>query len=133
MPRATKLRDDFAVFSDQVDGITTPQTLDTAYYSEKLRQNLFAIDDELLRPYFQLDKVLHGVFTISNKLFGLSFEQRTAVDTYYDEVTIWLVSEANGRYMGLLYTDFHPRPGKSNEARKTSYRRQEKHSGKDIR
>src|SRR5690625_7680 len=132
-PSAIKQRDELAVFAKEVDGITTLQKWDTAYYSEKLKQKLFAIDDELLRPYFQLDKVLHGVFTISNKLFGLSFEKRTDVDTYHDEVTVWQVSDANGKDMGLLYTDFHPRPGKRNGAWKTSYRSQEKKNGKDIR
>src|SRR5699024_11783043 len=77
--------------------------------------------------------VLEGVFTISNKLFGLSFEKRTDVDKYHDEVTVWQVSDANGKDMGLLYTDFHPRPGKRNGAWKTSYRSQEKKNGKDIR
>lgn len=132
-PSAVKQRDDLATFAKDLDGITTLQKWDTAYYSEKLKQKLFAIDDELLRPYFQLDKVLDGVFTISKKLFGLSFEKRTDVDTYHPDVTVWQVSDANGKEQGLLYTDFHPRPGKRDGAWKTGYRSQEKRNGKDIR
>ena len=132
-PSAVKQRDELAAFAKKLDGITTLQKWDSGYYSEKLKQKLFAIDDELLRPYFQLDKVLDGVFTISNKLFGLSFQKRTDVDTYHPDVTVWQVTNANGKEMGLLYTDFHPRPGKRNGAWKTSYRSQEKKNGKDIR
>src|SRR5690625_7967402 len=87
-PSAIKQRDELAGFAKEVDGITTLQKWDTAYYSEKLKQKLFAIDDELLRPYFQLDKVLHGVFTISNKLLVLSFDNITDVETYHYAVTI---------------------------------------------
>lgn len=132
-PSAIKQRDELADFAKELDGITTLQKWDSAYYSEKLKQKLFAIDDELLRPYFQLDRVLDGVFTISKKLFGLSFQKRTDVDTYHPDVTVWQVTDANGKEMGLLYTDFHPRPGKRNGAWKTSYRSQEKKNGKDIR
>lgn len=132
-PSAVKQRDELAAFAKELDGITALQKWDSGYYSEKLKQKLFAIDDELLRPYFQLDKVLDGVFTISNKLFGLSFQKRTDVDTYHPDVTVWQVTNANGKEMGLLYTDFHPRPGKRNGAWKTSYRSQEKKNGKDIR
>lgn len=132
-PSAIKQRDELAAFAKELDGITTLQKWDTAYYSEKLKQKLFAIDDELLRPYFQLDKVLDGVFTISNKLFGLSFQKRTDVDTYHPDVTVWQVSDANGKEQGLLYTDFHPRPGKRDGAWKTGYRSQEKRNGTDIR
>ncbi|HLW15617.1 MAG TPA: M3 family metallopeptidase [Flavobacteriaceae bacterium] len=132
-PSAIKQRDELADFAKELDGITPLQKWDSAYYSEKLKQKLFAIDDELLRPYFQLDRVLDGVFTISKKLFGLSFQKRTDVDTYHPDVTVWQVTDANGKEMGLLYTDFHPRPGKRNGAWKTSYRSQEKKNGKDIR
>lgn len=132
-PSAIKQRDELAAFAEELDGIKTLQKWDTAYYSEKLKQKLFAIDDELLRPYFQLDKVLEGVFTISNKLFGLSFEKRTDVDTYHEDVTVWQVTNEDGKSMGLLYTDFHPRSGKRNGAWKTSYRNQEKKNGENIR
>jgi len=132
-PSALKQRDELAAFAEELDEIKTLQKWDTAYYSEKLKQKLFSIDDELLRPYFQLDKVLDGVFTISNKLFGLSFEKRTDVDTYHDDVTVWQVTNADDKNMGLLYTDFHPRPGKRNGAWKTSYRSQEIKNGENIR
>lgn len=132
-PSAVKQRDELAEFAKELDGITTLQKWDSGYYSEKLKQKLFAIDDELLRPYFELDRVLDGVFTISNKLFGLSFQKRADVDTYHPDVTVWQVSDTNGKEIGLLYIDFHPRPGKRDGAWKTSYRSQEKKNGKDIR
>lgn len=132
-PSAIKQHEELAAFAKELDGITILQKWDSAYYSEKLKQKLFAIDDELLRPYFQLNRVLEGVFIISNKLFGLSFQKKNDVDTYHSDVEVYRVTDANGKEMGLLYTDFHPRPGKRNGAWKTSYRAQEKRSEKDIR
>lgn len=131
-PSAIKQKEDLAAFAKDLDGIEKLEKWDTAYYSEKLKQKLFAIDDELLRPYFQLDKVLEGVFTISKKLFGLSFEKRTDVDVYHPEVSVWQVKDAEGKDKALLYTDFHPRPGKRDGAWKTSYRSQEKRNGENI-
>lgn len=132
-PSALKQLESLAEFAKELDGIETFQSWDTAYYSEKLKQKLFEIDDELLRPYFQLDKVLEGVFTISNKLFGLHFKKTTDIDTYHPDVETWLVTDAEGKEKALLYTDFHPRDGKRNGAWMTSYRSQEITKGKNIR
>lgn len=132
-PSAITQLQELADFARELDGIETFQSWDTAYYSEKLKQKLYAIDDEILRPYFQLDKVLEGVFTISNKLFGLNFEKRTDVDTYHPDVTVWQVTNDKGENQALLYTDFHPRAGKRNGAWMTSYRSQEKKNGENIR
>ncbi|CAG0908196.1 unnamed protein product [Cyprideis torosa] len=105
---------------------------DVGYYSEKLKQKLFNYSSEELRPYFQLEKVLDGVFTHFSKLFGLSFKPATNVPTWHNDVTAYEVRREDGnKFVGLLYADFYPRVGKKSGAWKTSYRDQGLY-GKDM-
>lgn len=98
---------------------------DVAYYSEKLKQKLFDYSSEELRPYFQLEKVLDGVFAHFSKLFGLGFKAKQDVSTWHKDVKAYEVSDINtGEPVGLLYADFYPRTGKKQGAWKTSYRDQ---------
>lgn len=104
---------------------------DVGYYSEKMKQKLFDYSSEELRPYFQLEKVLGGVFTHFNKLFDLEFKAATNIPTWHDDVTVYEVSDKeNGKFIGLLYADFYPRSGKKSGAWKTSYRDQGLYQGK---
>jgi len=96
-------------FAKETDGIETLQKWDSAYYSEKLKQKLFNIDDEALKPYFELKRVEKGVFTIAEKLFGLQFKENTEVDKYHPEVTVYDVYDKENNYISLFYTDYHPR------------------------
>jgi len=82
------------------------------YYAEKLRQEKYAFDDSLLRPYFSLDNVKKGIFTLCEKLYGLQFVKLDGLPVYNPEVQVYEVKEADGSHIGLLYMDFHPRPGK---------------------
>ena len=82
------------------------------YYAEKLRKQKYALDEEMLRPYFKLENVIDGVFLLANKLYGLNFEERKDVPVYHPEVRVFEVKEADGRLVGLLYTDYFPRASK---------------------
>ena len=90
----------------QKDGITHLEKWDGAYYAEKLKKELFDFDEEALKPYFKLENVLEGAFTVANKLFGLSFEQVHDIDTYHEDVTTYKVSDADNNYVAIFYADF---------------------------
>ena len=111
-------------FSDEI------KPWDVGYYSEKLKQKLFDYSSEELRPYFQLEKVLDGVFTHFSKLFGLSFKPAENIPTWHKDVTAYEVhNKNNNEFVGILYADFYPRTGKKSGAWKTSYRDQGLHQG----
>ena len=106
------------------DGIEIIEKWDGAYYSEKLKKALFALDDEQLKPYFKLENVVQGVFDISEKLYDLHFEAIADVDTYHEEVKTYKVTNSKGDFIALFYADFFPRKGKRNGAWMTSYKPQ---------
>jgi Zn-dependent oligopeptidase len=120
-------------FAKELDGIDQLQKWDGAYYSEKLKQKLFNLDDEKLKPYFQLEKVLDGAFTIANKLFGLTFTEVFDIDKYHEEVTIYEVKDEFGELVSIFYADFFPRKGKRNGAWMTSFKSQYIKDGKNER
>lgn len=109
------------------------QRWDLSYYSEKLKKEKYAIDDEILKPYFQLDKVIEGVFAVSNKLYGLVYKENPTIDTYHPDVRVYEVQDEAGHHVGIFYCDFFPRPGKRNGAWMTSYRPQKKVNGVEQR
>ena len=111
-------------FAKELDGIDQLQKWDSGYYSEKLKQKLFDLDDEQLKPYFKLENVISGAFTIANKLFGLQFEEIDSVDKYHDDVLTYKVTDAEGQLVSIFYADFFPRAGKRNGAWMTSYKPQ---------
>ena len=111
-------------FAKEHDGIEQLEKWDGAYYSEKLKQQLFNLDDEKLKPYFQLEKVLAGAFTIAQKLYGLTFIEIFDIDKYHDEVTTYEVKDQNGNLVSIFYADFFPRKGKRNGAWMTSFKSQ---------
>ncbi len=125
--REQKELEDFARKLDRVE----LKPWDISYYSEKLKKEKFSIDDEMLRPYLQLDRVLEGAFTVAQKLYGLTFH-KVALETYHPEVEVYEVKEKE-RHIGLLYTDFFPRSGKRSGAWATSFRGQEVRNGVNIR
>ena len=111
-------------FAKAEDNIKQLEKWDGSYYSEKLKQKLFSLDDEQLKPYFKLENVIAGVFTIAQKLFGLQFEEVFDVDTYHEEVKTYHVLDADGNFISLFYADFHPRKGKRGGAWMTSFKSQ---------
>ncbi|MCD8386223.1 MAG: M3 family metallopeptidase [Bacteroidales bacterium] len=97
---------------------------DYSYYSNKLKAEKYSFDEEAMRPYFPLDKVKDGVFGLAHKLYGLNFELAPEVEPYHPDVVTYKVTDANGTYLGLLYTDFFPRPSKRPGAWMTSFKEQ---------
>ena len=120
-------------FAEEEDGLSALQTWDGSDYSEKLKHKLFHLDDEKLKPYFKLDNVISGVFRISGKLYGLSFEEVSDIDTYHEEVRTYRVTDQEGNLVAVFYADFHPRPGKRGGAWMTSYKPQYRKDGRNER
>jgi len=106
------------------DTIDTLQIWDGAFYSDRLKKRLFKLDDEALKPYFELDKVLDGAFQIANKLYDLHFEPISDVDRYHDDVSTFKVTNSKNEFIAVFYADFFPREGKRNGAWMTSYKNQ---------
>ena len=111
-------------FAKDLDSIDRLEKWDSAYYSEKLKQNLFSLDDELLKPYFKLENVIKGAFTVANKLFDLNFEEIDSIDKYHEDVLTYKVTDNNGELVSIFYADFFPRAGKRNGAWMTSFKPQ---------
>ncbi|WP_422081670.1 M3 family metallopeptidase [Ulvibacterium sp.] len=120
-------------FAKELDGIDRLQKWDGSYYSEKLKQKLFNLDDEKLKPYFKLENVITGVFKVAEKLFGLQFEEVFDVDTYHEEVKTFKVYDLENNFISLFYADFHPRKGKRGGAWMTSYKPQYQRNGENVR
>ncbi|OXA97539.1 peptidase M3 [Flavobacterium oncorhynchi] len=123
-PAAQKEFAELTAFAKELDGIEQLEKWDGAYYSEKLKQQLFNLDDEKLKPYFQLEKVLDGAFTIAKKLYGLTFTEVFDIDKYHEEVTTYEVKDAENNLVSIFYADFFPRKGKRNGAWMTSFKSQ---------
>lgn len=123
-PAAIKEFEELQEFAQTLDQIESLQKWDSAYYAEKLKQERFNLDDELLKPYFKLENVIEGVFKIAEKLYDLHFEQIDTIDTYHEEVKTYLVKYSNGEIAAVFYADFFPRKGKRNGAWMTSYKSQ---------
>jgi Zn-dependent oligopeptidase len=115
------------------DGIDQLQKWDAAYYSEKLKKEKFELDDEVLKPYFELDRVIDGVFKVAQKLYGLEFKANNQVEVYHPEVKTYDVIDDHGKEVALFYADFHPRAGKRDGAWMTSYKSQYKTKSENIR
>ncbi|MGB1042168.1 MAG: M3 family metallopeptidase [Tenacibaculum sp.] len=124
-PAAQKEFENLENYAKKLDGIDQLQKWDGAYYSEKLKKELFSLDQELLKPYFKLENVINGVFEISSKLFDLQFEEIDSIDKYHEDVKTYSVTNKNGEFVSYLYADFHPRAGKRNGAWMTSYKSQQ--------
>lgn len=129
-PQALKELEQLKTFS----GLADFQQWDFAYYAEKLKQERYQIDDSLLKPYLSLEKAVEGMFAVAHKLYGLHFSLTEEVEKYHPEVQTYKVTDEDGNYLALFYTDFFPRTGKRNGAWMTSYKEQYiDKQGKDSR
>jgi len=108
---------------------------DWSYYSNKLRNKKYNIDEEILRPYFELSQVKKGVFELATKLYGITFKKNPDISVYHPDVEPFEVYDEDGSFLAILYTDFHPRKGKQAGAWMTSFKEQyiDKETGKDHR
>ena len=132
-PAAQKEFDQLEDFAKELDSIDQLEKWDGSYYSEKLKQKLFNLDDEKLKPYFKLENVIYGVFKVAEKLFDLKFEEVTDIDKYHEEVKTYKVYDTSNNFISVFYADFHPRKGKRGGAWMTSYKPQYRRNGDNVR
>ena len=109
------------------------QPWDWAYYSEKLKDEKYEINDELLKPYFELEQVKKGVFGLATRLYGLQFVKNTTIEVYHPEVDVYDVMDEEGKFLSVLYTDFHPRDGKRSGAWMSEFKGQWMENGRNSR
>ena len=126
LPAAKKEWEELVSYAKKNLNLDQIEKWDTAYVSEKLKQAQLDLDEQLLKPYFPLEKVKLGLFEIVGKLYGLSFKKNKDIQVYHNEVEVYEVFNSHGYFHALLYTDFFPREGKRNGAWMTSYRSQKK-------
>ncbi|MBN2636958.1 MAG: M3 family metallopeptidase [Prolixibacteraceae bacterium] len=106
---------------------------DWSYYSEQLKEQKFSLNDEMLKPYFELSNVIDGVFGLATELFGITFKVNNDIPVYNSEVVPYEVFDADGSFLAVLYTDFHPRSGKRGGAWMNDFKGQWKENGIDSR
>lgn len=108
------------------------ESWDWAYYAEKLRKEKYALDEDALKPYFKADNVREGVFAVANKLYGITFKQKTDVPVYQQDVKAYEVNDADGSFIGMIYFDDFARQGKRPGAWMSSFRKQEIFKGEFV-
>ena len=109
------------------------QRWDWSYYSNKLMQEKYALDDEMLKPYFKLENVQKGIFDLATRLYGITFKEVNNIPLYHPEVKTYEVYDNDGSFLAVLYTDFFPRESKGGGAWMTQFRGQKMVDGKDQR
>ncbi|HSA04955.1 MAG TPA: M3 family metallopeptidase, partial [Tenuifilaceae bacterium] len=132
MVAAKRDRDEMQQIIDREGGNFKLAAWDWWYYAEKLKKEKFNLDESELRPYFALDNVRDGMFYVATQLYGLSFTKRTDLPIYHSEVEVFEVKEKDGKHVGLLYLDYHPRPSKRVGAWCGRFRQQTYENGKKI-
>lgn len=116
-PIAKREVSEIEVYAKQRVGVEfTLNPWDWSYWAEQYKQEYYNLDDEMLRPYFELNKVINAVFGLAGRLYGIRFRERADIPTYHKDVRVYEVLESDGRYTGLLYTDFYPRDNKQSGA-----------------
>jgi peptidyl-dipeptidase Dcp len=108
------------------------QAWDWSYYAEKVKQEKYALDDAMLRPYFKMENARKGAFDVTEKLYGIKFVKRNDIQVYHPDVEVFEVLEADGTHLGIFYTDYYPRDGKRSGAWSSSLRRQSNIDGNFI-
>ena len=122
--RASAEAAELQAFIDQQGEDFTLHPWDWWYYSEKLREQKYALNSDEIMPYFSLPAVRDGAFYVASQLYGLSFKRRSDVPVYHDDVEVWEVSDADGSHVGLFLADYFMRPSKRGGAWMSNYRRQ---------
>ncbi|WP_215222774.1 M3 family metallopeptidase [Echinicola shivajiensis] len=132
-PKAEEELKELTEFAQEINGPETLQKWDFGYYSEKLKKAKFEVDDELTKPYFELENTIQGVFLTAGKLYNLEFVKNDDIPVYHPDVTAYEVKDKSGKHLAVFYADFFPRAGKRNGAWMTVYRGQSKEDGVDHR
>ena len=123
-PAAEKEFAELTQYAQKQDKIERLEKWDANYYSEKLKQERFQLDDEVLKPYFKLENVLKGVFEVAERLYGLQFKEVHHIDKYHTDVQTFEVTNEHDELTAVFYADFFPRKGKRNGAWMTSFKSQ---------
>ncbi|MDL2303525.1 M3 family metallopeptidase [Dysgonomonas sp. OttesenSCG-928-D17] len=129
LPQAKKELADLQAIAKKEGQDIKIESWDWWYYAEKVRKEKYALDEDALKPYFKADNVREGVFAVANKLYGITFKQRTDVPVYQQDVKAYEVSDADGSLIGLIYFDDYARQGKRPGAWMSSFRKQEVFKG----
>ena len=125
LPTARKEMDEITALARETEGKDYEmKPWDFSYYSHKLKMLRYNIDSEMLRPYFELSRVKDGVFGLATRLYGITFHRRTDIAVFHPDVEAWEVQDKDGSHLGVLYTDFHPRPSKQSGAWMTTFKEQ---------
>lgn len=133
LPQAKKEAAELQAMIDAEGGNFKLQSWDWWYYTEKLRQQKYSLNEEETKPYFKMENVREGVFTVANKLYGLSFKKLDNVPVYNPEVEAYEVLDKDGSHVAVFYTDYFPRAGKNAGAWMSSFRDQKVLNGENIR
>jgi peptidyl-dipeptidase Dcp len=133
LPQAKKEAAEMQAMIDAEGGNFKLQSWDWFYYTEKVREQKYALNESELKPYFQMENVREGVFATANKLYGLNFKKLDNVAVYHPEVEAYEVTDADGSHVAVFYTDYFPRAGKNAGAWMSSFRGQSVQDGKNIR
>lgn len=123
-PAADKEFQELTAFAKEIDNITQLEKWDGSYYAEKLKQQKFQLDDEILKPYFKLENVLQGAFEVANRLYDLNFTEVQNIDKYHPDVQTYEVTDQQNNLVAIFYADFFPRKGKRQGAWMTSFKPQ---------
>ncbi|HVO77161.1 MAG TPA: M3 family metallopeptidase [Candidatus Bathyarchaeia archaeon] len=129
LARAKQERSSFQAMIDKEGGGFKLASSDWWYYAEKVRKAQYNLDDEMLRPYFELENVRSAAFMLANKLYGITFTERTDIPKYQEDVRTFEVKEADGRHIGILYTDYYARGSKQGGAWCGAFRAESKIGG----
>lgn len=132
MPAAKKDLTAMQKIADRERAGISIKSSDWWYYAEKLRKEKYDLDDNELRPFFKLENVKQGAFTLASKLYGITFTEITEIPKPHEEAVAYEVKEENGDHLGVLYMDFHPRESKNQGAWCGSYRDHKIENGKEI-
>lgn len=125
LPTAETEREELKKMAQKMEGKKYQmKPWDSAFYSHKLQLEKFNLDAEMLRPYFELSKVIDGVFGLANRLYGITFKENKKIPVYHPDVKAYEVFDKDGSYLAVFYADFHPRKGKQGGAWMTEYQGQ---------
>lgn len=131
--KAKEERAELQKLIDNENGGFQLQAWDWDFYTEKLRQEKYALNEDEIKPYFQMENVRAGVFAVANKLFGLKFEKLEKMPIYHSDVEVFKITDSNDSLIGLFYTDYYPRASKRGGAWMSNFRDQRIVNGKQIR
>lgn len=132
LPQAKKEATELQKLIDKDGGNFKLESWDWWYYTEKLRKEKYALDEEALKPYFMVDNVRDGAFLVANKLYGITFKPSSEISVYHKDVQVFDVIDADGSFIGVLYLDYYPRASKRNGAWMSSFRKQSVKNGEFI-